>query len=83
MTEQAPIARFKVGDRCKCLHPYAFRGEDPFKIVSITATPADNHVHYRLCYVVQYDNGQLDAIPIHKDGGYRIVKLRKLKVNRK
>lgn len=64
-------AKFKVGDRCYCKHPYAFRSEAPFTIVGITLLliPSERK---RYCYIVQYDDGVLDAIPVLNEGGYQM-----------
>jgi len=70
------IARFKVGDRCQCLHHYAFRSKKPFTIVSIATSPIEEYeLRFRYIYIVQYDDGVLDAIPIEKEGGYEMEKL--------
>ena len=79
---KSTIARFEVGDRCRCLHPYAYRGNEPFTVVSIGIAPLpdDNtELPYRYCYIVQYDDGVIDAIPLtgETEGGYELEKLSK------
>lgn len=66
------FTKFKVGDRCKCLHPYAYRGEAPFTIIKIKwyKTP---DAKTRPVYVVKYDDGKIDQIPIINEGGYEMV----------
>ena len=72
------VANFKVGDRCRCLHYYAFRGKAQFTIVSIATVPHEEYKsRFRYVYVVQYDDGCLDAIPVENEGGYEIEKLGK------
>ena len=75
--ENLTKARFKVGNRCKCLHHYAFRSDAPFKIVSIATCPLpDNSTSFRYAYVVQYDDGVLDLIPVKNEGGYEMARVK-------
>jgi len=70
------IAKFKVGDRCRCLHHYAYRQKQPFTIISIATSPMEEYQHkFRYIYIVQYDDGILDAIPVEKEGGYIMEKI--------
>jgi hypothetical protein len=64
--------KFKVGDRCKCLHPYAFRGEAPFTITRIKWFKAPD-LKARPVYAVKYDDGKIDQIPVMDEGGYKMV----------
>jgi len=57
-------AKFKVGDVCVCEHHYAFRSSEPFRVVSITYTWVKETKEHRFCYVVQYRDNILDAIPV-------------------
>jgi len=67
-------AKFVVGERCKCLHHYVFRSGEPFTIVSIATVPHEEYQkRFRYVYVVRYDDGVLDAIPVEKEGGYEMV----------
>jgi len=68
--------KFKVGDRCKCLHPYAYRREEPFIIVGICNKFLSSNGIIRAAYVIQYDDGKYDAIPIENEGGYEMRPLR-------
>lgn len=70
------IAKFKVGDRCRCLHHYAYRGKEPFIIISIATSPIEEYQHkFRYIYIVQYDDGVIDAIPVESEGGYIVKKI--------
>jgi hypothetical protein len=70
-----PKARFKIGDHCICKHPYAFRGEAPFRIVAKGVLKAADNVS-RWAYIVQYDSdGKLDGIPIQNEGGYEMERI--------
>lgn len=79
MPEKLVKARFKVGDKCRCLHKNAFRGKETFTIVSIAVSPysPDSYgcVDFRYVYIVQYADGVLDAIPIWNEGGYVVEKI--------
>lgn len=70
------LAKFKVGDRCRCLHQYAFRGKEPFVIVSIATSPDEEYERrFRYIYVIQYDDGAIDAIPVGNEGGYNMERI--------
>jgi hypothetical protein len=66
-------SKFHVGDRCKCLHPYAYRGEEPFTIVKIVPNFGRNGRKPIAAYVVKYDDGAEDQIPVKHEGGYEMV----------
>jgi len=72
------IAKFKVGDTCRCLHHYAYRANEPFTIVSIATFPtAENARRILYLYIVQYDDGVLDAVPVENEGGYIMEKIKR------
>jgi hypothetical protein len=64
-------AKFKVGDRCKCLHPYAYRGDAPFTITKIGWFKPKG-IAARPVYFVKYDDGKKDQIPVCDEGGYEV-----------
>lgn len=73
-----PKARFKIGNRCKCKHPYAYRGEEPFTIRAI-ANVLSGDQKMRWAYILQYDDAKFDAIPVENEGGYEMELLKKVK----
>ena len=60
------FSKFHPGDKCQCMHPYAYRGEAPFTIIKIL------WVNKRACYEVEYADGKRDQIPIKNEGGYEM-----------
>jgi hypothetical protein len=65
--------KFKVGQKCKCLHPYAFRGEAVFVITRIIPKFKAPGGKVRAVYEVQYADAKTDFIPIRNEGGYEMV----------
>jgi len=72
------VAKFEIGDRCRCLHHYAFRGKGPFTIISIATAPIEEYASkFRYVYIIRYDDATLDAIPVDDEGGYDMEKIKK------
>lgn len=67
------FSKFKIGNRCKCLHPYAYRGEEPFTIVAIHRRYKSGDGKLRAAYIVEYADGAKDAIPVKNEGGYEMI----------
>ena len=63
------VAHFRVGDKCVCEHPYAFRSGESFTIVSICLTYLPSHNVLRYVYVVMYADGTIESIPVTDEKG--------------
>ena len=65
--------KFNIGQMCKCLNPYAYRGEEPFIIVGIKQRFKASDGRIRAAYIVKYADGKIDQIPVKNEGGYEMV----------
>ncbi len=70
-------AHFKVGDKCVCDHPAAFRCGKEFTIVSINLVYLPDRDILRYAYVQMFDDGRLDSIPVTDEKECRMRKVKK------
>jgi hypothetical protein len=72
MSDKKTYATLEVGKKYRSFHPDHYRGDNPFRVVSISWAQCDGKDRY--VYIIQYEDGEIDAFPVENNGGYNPIK---------
>lgn len=55
-------------------HHYSYKSGEEGEIIGVKFVKPTDTDNYRPCFVVLFDDGEIDFCPIHDDGNYKLVK---------